>query len=120
MCLPLRLGCRPDRSSLSMAHSMPARERAKTGGVRVRYTCAMELREVRPDELDAFIDAAMLAFHHDATDEERAQYREVDELGRMLVWDDGGTIAATAAIYTRDMSVPGAVVPCAAVTAVTV
>lgn len=80
----------------------------------------MELRKVRGGEENAFADAAMRSFHHELTDAERAQYRRVDELERMLVWDDDGEIVATASAYSRAISVPGGEVPCAAVTAVTV
>ena len=54
-----------------------------------------------------FTDAAMLAFHYEATDAEREHARLVDEPGRALVWDDDGRIVATASVYSRDMSVPG-------------
>jgi predicted acetyltransferase len=80
----------------------------------------VELRGVAPDEMDAFTDAVMVAFHGEATPEEREHYRATDEPERTLVWDDGGAIVATTSIYTRDISVPGGIVPCAAVTAVTV
>src|SRR5215203_1309854 len=44
----------------------------------------------------------------------------VAELDRSLgLWDDG-RVVATAGIYSRELSVPGAVVPCAGVTWVTV
>jgi predicted acetyltransferase len=81
----------------------------------------MRLRGVSgPEEMDAFTDAAMFAFHHDPTEEERAHYRRTDEPGRTLVWDDDGAIVATASAYSRELSVPGGALPCAAVTAVTV
>lgn len=81
----------------------------------------MRLRGVTPEEMDAgFTDAAMLAFHYEATDAEREHARLVDEPGRALVWEDDGRIVATASVYSRDMSVAGGTLPCAAVTAVTV
>ena len=67
-----------------------------------------------------FTDAAMLAFHYEATDAEREHARLVDEPGALAGWFDDGRIVATASVYSRDMSVPGGTVPCAAVTAVTV
>ena len=81
----------------------------------------MQLRGVSgPEEMDAFTDAAMFAFHHDPSEEERAHYRRIDEPGRALVWDDDGAVVATASAYSRELSVPGGALPCAAVTAVTV
>ena len=75
----------------------------------MRYTTRMRLRGVTPEEMDAgFTDAAMLAFHHEATDEEREHAGRVDEPGRALVWDDDGARSSPRpAVYTRDMSVPG-------------
>ena len=100
---------------------VPGAGRAKTAGVRVRYTTCMRLRGVTPEEMDGgFTDAAMLAFHYEATDAEREHARLVDEPARALVWEDDGRIVATASAYSRDMSVPGGTLPCAAVTAVTV
>src|SRR6476619_2921997 len=81
----------------------------------------MRLRGVTAEEMDAgFTDAAMLAFHYEATDAEREQARRLDEPARALGWDDDGQIVATASVYSRDISVPGGTVPCAAVPAVTV
>ena len=57
----------------------------------------MRLRGVTPEEMDAgFTDAAMLAFHYEATDAEREHARLVDEPARALVWEDDGQIVATA------------------------
>ena len=86
----------------------------------MRYTRGVELRGVAPEEMDAYTDAAMFAFHHEASAEERAHYLRVDEPERVLVWDDGGAIVATAGAYSRTVSVSEGTVPCAAVTAVTV
>jgi len=119
MCLPLRLACRPDRSSLSMG-PVPCAGCVKTARVRVRYTTGVELRVAAPQEMDAFTDAAMVAFHHEVSAEERAHYRRVDEPERTLVWDDDGAIVATVGVYSRDMSVRGGSLPCAAITAATV
>ncbi|MGZ6643731.1 MAG: GNAT family N-acetyltransferase [Solirubrobacteraceae bacterium] len=80
----------------------------------------MELRGITGEEADAFLDAAMVAFHHAATEREREQFHRLAEPERSLVYDDGGAIVATASIYTRDMSVCGGTIPCAAVTVVTV
>src|SRR5215213_6055970 len=44
----------------------------------------------------------------------------VAELDRSLALRDNGRIVATAGIYSRSLTIPGAVVPCAGVTWVTV
>jgi predicted acetyltransferase len=78
----------------------------------------MELRPARRKEMDDFGRAVMRAFHRDLTDEDRRHYERVDEPERSLAWFDGGRIVAGSGIYSRHVSVPGGVVPCAAVTAV--
>jgi predicted acetyltransferase len=52
------------------------------------------------------------------TEEERVAFRRTDEPERSLAWFDDGRIVAGTSIYTRQVTVPGAIVPCAAVTAV--
>ena len=60
----------------------------------------------------------MAAFHREVTEEDRRHYERTDEPERSLAWFDDGRIVAGTSIYTRHVTVPGAVVPCAAVTAV--
>ena len=50
--------------------------------------------------------------------EDRERYARIDEPERSLAWFDDGRIVAATGVYTRQLTVPGAVVPCAAVTAV--
>src|SRR3954454_325262 len=80
----------------------------------------MELRPATWEEFDDFGRAALSAFHQELNDADRERYARIDEPERSLAWFDDGRIVATAGAYTRVLTVPGAVVPCAAVTAVAV
>jgi predicted acetyltransferase len=78
----------------------------------------MELRPATAEEFDDFGRAVMAAFHGELTEEDSRHYRRIDEPERSLAWFDDGRIVAGTGIYSRHVTVPGAVVPCAAVTAV--
>ena len=78
----------------------------------------MELRPATREEFDDFGRAVLAAFHRELTEEDRRHYARVDEPERSLAWFDDGRIVAGTGIYSRHVTVPGAVVPCAAVTAV--
>src|SRR3954447_3619149 len=80
----------------------------------------MELRPASREEFDDFGRAAMSAFHRQLDDVDRERYARIDEPERSLAWFDGGRIVATTGAYTRELTVPGAVIACAAVTAVAV
>src|SRR3954469_23349794 len=80
----------------------------------------MELRPATREEFDDFGRAALSAFHQELNDADRERYKRIDEPERSLAWFDDDRIVATTGAYTRELSVPGAVVPCAAVTAVAV
>jgi predicted acetyltransferase len=80
----------------------------------------MELRPATADEYEDFSVATLSAFHRELTDEDRARYRRIDEPERSLAWFDDGRIVATTGAFTRTITVPGATVGCAAVTAVAV
>jgi len=54
------------------------------------------------------------------TDEELAASRKITELDRTLACFDGGEVVATAGIFSYQMTVPGAVLPCGGVTRVSV
>jgi predicted acetyltransferase len=60
----------------------------------------------------------LAAFHREVTEEERLAFRRTDEPERSLAWFDDGRIVAATGIYSRQLTIPGSVVPCAAVTAV--
>jgi predicted acetyltransferase len=78
----------------------------------------MELRPATREEFDGFNRAVMSAFHQELTDEDRRHYQRIDEPERSLAWFDDGRIVAASGIYSRQVTVPGGVVACAAVTAV--
>ena len=78
----------------------------------------MELRPATREEIDDFGRAVMSAFHRELTEEDIRHYERIDEPERSLAWFDDGRIVAGTGIYSRHVTVPGAVVPCAAVTAV--
>jgi predicted acetyltransferase len=80
----------------------------------------MELRPATRDEYDDFSVAVLSAFYRELTDIDRARYERIDEPERSLAWFDDGRIVATTAAFTRTITVPGATVGCAAVTAVAV
>jgi predicted acetyltransferase len=78
----------------------------------------MEMRPATRDEFDDFDHAVLAAFHREVTEEDRRAFALTDEPERSLAWFDDGRIVAGTSIYTRHVTVPGAIVPCAAVTAV--
>jgi predicted acetyltransferase len=80
----------------------------------------MELRPATREEFDDFSHAAMSAFHREYTDADRERYERIDEPDRSLAWFDDGRIVATTMAFTRRITVPGAELPCAGVTAVAV
>src|SRR5215217_269389 len=80
----------------------------------------MELRAATRDEYEDFSVAVLSAFHRELTDADRERYQRIDEPERSLAWFDGRRIVATTAAFTRRVTVPGATVGCAAVTAVSV
>ena len=80
----------------------------------------MQLRQPTAAETDDFDRAAMWAFHRDVSEADTERWRRIDEPDRLLAWFDDGQVVATAAAYTRKLTVPGGVVVgCGGVTAVT-
>lgn len=69
------------------------------------------------NDLGALLSAA---FMDDVDDEATELYRLVSETGRTHVVTDSGAIVGTAATYTRELTVPGAVIPAAHVTGIAV
>src|SRR5918996_133707 len=80
----------------------------------------MELRPATREEFGAFSVAVLSAFHREFTDADRERYERIDEPERSLAWFDDGRIVATTGAFTRRLTVPGGIVGCAAVTAVSV
>ena len=70
------------------------------------------------EDWDAISDLLGYVFHHSMSPEERDVESSVFEPERSLVADDAGTVVGQAAAYTRELTVPGAVVPAAHVTLV--
>jgi len=78
----------------------------------------MEMRPATREEMDDFGRAVMSAFHAELTEEDIRHYERIDEPERTLAWFDDGRLVAGSAIFSRHLTVPGAIVPCAAVTGV--
>jgi predicted acetyltransferase len=79
-----------------------------------------QLRPVTAAEWPRFSRAMSAVFGYDATGPYLDEPSPVAELDRSLGLFDGERVAATAGIYSLEMSVPGAVVPTAGITWVTV
>ena len=74
----------------------------------------------RAEDFDEISALLTLAFHGDVQPELREVERGIFEPDRALLVRDGGTAVAHAAAFTRDLAVPGASVPAAHVTMVSV
>ena len=79
-----------------------------------------QLRPERPEEWRAWRAAMSAAFGEELTGAFVDEPTPVAELDRSLGLWEGDRVVATSGIYSRVLSVPGAVVPCAGVTWVTV
>jgi predicted acetyltransferase len=79
-----------------------------------------QLRPARPEEWRAWRGAMSAAFGEDMAGPYLDEPPPVAELDRSLGLWEGDRIVATSGIYTRVLTVPGAVVPCAGITWVTV
>src|SRR5690349_6896292 len=78
----------------------------------------MDLRAITPDEVPAFVRSLAAEFHEDAHPEDLGLYTELIEPERSLAVFDGQGIVATSGVLPRELTVPGGVVPVAAVTMV--
>ncbi len=81
---------------------------------------AAQLRPATPEEWPAFLQQMAGAFGETLVGPYVEVPSPVAELDRSLGLWEGGRVVATSGIYSRELSVPGAVVPCAGVTWVTV
>ncbi|WP_433725821.1 GNAT family N-acetyltransferase [Actinoplanes sp. CA-051413] len=70
------------------------------------------------DDWPAVSELLSFAFHEQVTPEARDVEGSVVEPERTLVAEDGGTIVGHAAAYTRELTVPGTILPAAHVTLV--
>jgi predicted acetyltransferase len=79
---------------------------------------SIRLRAATTADLAAISDLMDYVFHHRTSDEERALEDAIAEPERSLVADDAGRVVGHTTIRTRDLTVPGAVLPAAHVTGV--
>lgn len=80
----------------------------------------LQLRPATTDELPAWWESLADTFAENVQDIDRDLDLTVIEPERTLLAEDDGTIVATGGIFTRQLTVPGAVVPLAGVTFVSV
>jgi predicted acetyltransferase len=73
-----------------------------------------------PDDWDAMNRVVYAAFHDEPSEEAAAAERQLIELERALVARRDGEVVGTAAIHTRQLAIPGGLVPAAHVTLVSV
>ncbi|HET6211605.1 MAG TPA: GNAT family N-acetyltransferase, partial [Micromonosporaceae bacterium] len=78
------------------------------------------MRPITDDEWPAYWRTISHTFHGDVHTDEFEADRKVFELERSLAVFDGDEAVATTGIFSRDLSIPGAVVPAAHVTMVSV
>ena len=79
-----------------------------------------EIRAIGPGEIKAFIDSVANAFQEDLHDEDAELWSRMleQDLRTLVACTPDGTIVANSALITMQLTVPGAVVPTAGVTAV--
>lgn len=80
----------------------------------------LELRIATDDDFTGLAKLTSGAFLHDLDDDEIDVHRMIYEPGRTYLVCDGPAFVGTGAVLTRDLSVPGAVLPAAHVTGVAV
>src|SRR5258705_3021629 len=78
----------------------------------------VEASPITADEIPAFVEAIVSAFHHDVTPEDVERMRKKLEPERTLVIRDGEQIVAGTSTYSRRITVPGGELPVAAITQV--
>jgi len=78
----------------------------------------IRLRAAAAEDWDAIADLMGYVFHETYTDETRADEASVFEPERSIIAEDGDAMVGHAAAYTRDLTVPGGIVPAAHVTLV--
>jgi predicted N-acetyltransferase YhbS len=78
----------------------------------------LELRPIRPEQARAHTEATARAFYDTLHPDALALWAAQTEPERTLDVFDGDDIVATSGLLTRELTVPGAVVPMAGVTSV--
>src|SRR3982751_4555699 len=79
---------------------------------------SVRLRQAPSDDHDAIFDLLSYVFHNDYDEENRRVDMLTWEPERSLVAEDAGSIVGHTNALTRDLTVPGGVVPAAHVTGV--
>jgi predicted acetyltransferase len=79
---------------------------------------SVSLRPAADADLDAIVDLVGFVFHDPANEELQALERSITEVERSMVADDNGLVVGHATAQTRDMTVPGGIIPAAHVTGV--
>src|SRR3954451_23146202 len=79
---------------------------------------SVRLRPATAEDHDAITQLLAYVFHHDYDEENRELDRLVWEPERSLVAEDAGSIVGHTNALTRDLTMPGGVVPAAHVTGV--
>jgi predicted acetyltransferase len=79
---------------------------------------SVSLRPATDADMPAVAELIATVFHHTMTDEWRDLELSITETGRSLVADDAGLVVGHTTAQTRELSVPGGVVPAAHVTGV--
>jgi predicted acetyltransferase len=79
---------------------------------------SVSLRPGTPADLDAISDLLDYVFHHRTADEDREVDDPVIEPERSLVAEDAGAVVGHTTALSRELTVPGAIVPAAHVTGV--
>ena len=79
-----------------------------------------EIRPIQPEEMEAFFQASTAAFGSDLSPEFMEQARATGEIDRTLAVFDGAEIVGTTGIFSLNLTVPGAALPTAGVTWVSV
>ena len=79
---------------------------------------AVHLRSATPADLDPISDLLALVFHEQLNAEQRAAEQKMTEIERSVVAEQDGRVVGHATALTRDLTVPGAIVPAAHVTGV--
>jgi hypothetical protein len=75
----------------------------------------MQIRPVTAEEWPAFLRTTEAAFHEDVHADDEEMYGELFEPARSLAALEGDEIVATTGIFTRELTVPGAVMSVAGV-----
>ncbi|MET0419739.1 MAG: GNAT family N-acetyltransferase [Actinoplanes sp.] len=79
---------------------------------------SIAVRPAVPADLDAIVDLMGWVFHEHLNDEGRELEAMTHEVERSFVADDGGAVVGHTTALSRDLTVPGAVLPAAHVTGV--